>query len=758
MALKARAHESNLRSGGADKRDERLVLHAVDLSPLVEPFRGNGKLSLRFEGLPPRARFSNGNRAGERAWSLTPEDLPGLSYVLAPDTDIDHTVTLRVVGLERGDTLGVQTVRMKDTLGTSATTASSPPSSRGNDELRAHLDESKKSLSSLESQLADALKVIQTLSTPTNRDSGADLEAARAQWKVDEAERLASFQAQWREAESARINDLNLQWQNKLQDLATRHVEEIAAARAQNNSGELKTLREKVASLQAMVEERESSLGSTMKCLEASREEHSHELTAARSREAKLKQALQDLEDQHARALKAAEEQLRQQALANGNENEAIRQLNDTVRHLKSTLEERDRVIAEFTRKDEAQRANHARLREEAAAAIAALEEAKHRHDSELSRLRDQAAKDPGGASPALAQLTENVRHLQTTLAERERTLTEMSRTLEQKEAAQAALRTEAEQAASSLASLKKAHAQELARVEDALQAARKQPTGTTEGADGLKDAVKALQMTLAEREQALTRLSRELEQERRNREAMELESRHLHERLETAEHTFARDHAKGLSEAEANWQKQFAVELEQMKARAEAAESASSDVRKRMQDMARLENEVSALRTSLAEREAALQAEQERIAKQSETLAAREQEVSSQLRGNRPGRTMLREALIGVACTVATIIIVPALGFWNPPPQVLKVEVPASTSGITAPFPAHQIATISRTTRLRAGPDKSERALLRAESGVEVTVLENRGDWLRVRMNYKTRVAEGWIETSSVDLGQPHH
>ena len=653
MALKARAHESNLRSGG-EKREERLVLHPVDLSRLVEPFRGNGKLSLRFEGLPPRARFSNGNRASERAWSLTPEDLPGLSYVLAPDTDIDHALTLRVVGLERGDTLGVQTVRMKDVLGAATPPSPTAKPARDGDDLRAHLDESKKSLSSLENQLADALKVIQKLSEPSGRDNGADLETARAQWKADEAERLASFQAQWREAETTRFNDLNAQWQSKLQELASRHLEEVAAAKAHNNSGELKVLRDKVAALQSTTDERETVLGTAMKRFEAEKEERSLEQSAARSREAKLKQAIEDLETEHARALKAADEQLRLQAKASGKEGEAIRQLNDTVRHLQSTL------------------------------------------------------------------------------AERERTLAEMTRVLEQKEAAQANLQEELR----------------------TVRAATPAPAPKAEGGEDLKDAIKTLQRTLAEREQALSRIVRELDQERNNRETMELETRHLHEKLDSAEHTFAREHARVLSEAETNWQKQFAVELEKMKSRAESAESASADVRKRMQDMARLEGEVNHLRATLTEREAALQSKQDRVSRVSESLQAREDEVQSQVRGNRPARAMVREALIGVACTVATIIIVPALGFWNPPPQILKVEVPAvSSASGTQAAPVHG-ATVLRTTRLRVGPGANERALGRAESGVDISVLETRDGWLRVRMNHKTRVVEGWVDAAAVDQG----
>lgn len=732
MALKARAHESNLRSGG-EKREERLVLHAVDLSPLVEPFRGNGKLSLRFEGLPPRARFSNGNRASERAWSLTPEDLPGLSYVLAPDTDIDHALTLRVVGLERGDTLGVQTVRMKDMLGGPAPSAPAAKPARDSDDLRAHLDESKKSLSSLESQLADALKVIQKLSEPSGRDSGADIETARAQWKADEAERLASFQAQWREAETTRIHDLNAQWQAKLQELVSRHVDEIDAAKAQNNSSELKVLRDKVAALQSTIEDRETALGSAMKRQEAEKEERSLEQSAARSREAKLKQALEDLEAEHVRALKVADEQLRQQARASGNEGEAIRQLNETVRHLQSTLAERDRALAELTRLVEQKDAAQRQLQSDNAGAAASLEDLKRAHRLEVSRLEEELANTHTTArsDQASEQLSEKIRHLQTTLSERERTLAEMTRMLEQKETAQASLQEELRN----------------------MRAMPPAPAAQAAGGEDLKDAIKTLQRTLAEREQALSRIVRELDQERGSRETIELEARQLHEKLDSAEHVFAREHARVLSEAEANWQKEFAVELEQMKARAETAESASAEVRKRMQDMARLEVEVNHLRTTLSEREAALQSEQDRLSRLSESLQARENEVQAQVRGNRPARAMVREALIGVACTVATIIIVPALGFWNPPPQVLKVEVPAVASASGSAIPAHN-ATVLRNTRLRMGPGASERSLGRVERGVEVTVLETRDNWLRIRMNYKTRVVEGWVEAATVDQG----
>jgi hypothetical protein len=50
---------------------------ALELAPLIAPYRKHGRLSLRVERLPPRARLSHGHDNGDRSWSLRPDELDG---------------------------------------------------------------------------------------------------------------------------------------------------------------------------------------------------------------------------------------------------------------------------------------------------------------------------------------------------------------------------------------------------------------------------------------------------------------------------------------------------------------------------------------------------------------------------------------------------------------------------------------------------------------------------------------------------------
>ena len=62
------------------------------------------------------------------------------------------------------------------------------------------------------------------------------------------------------------------------------------------------------------------------------------------------------------------------------------------------------------------------------------------------------------------------------------------------------------------------------------------------------------------------------------------------------------------------------------------------------------------------------------------------------------------------------------------------------------------QTAVVVRNTRLRASPNKDSQFIVRVERGVEVGVLKTEGGWTQVKMNHKTSVVEGWIESDSLD------
>src|SRR5690348_15403456 len=52
----------------------------LDLAPLLAPYKGKGKLTLRIERMPQQARLSAGQNNGDNSWSLALDDLDGLQY------------------------------------------------------------------------------------------------------------------------------------------------------------------------------------------------------------------------------------------------------------------------------------------------------------------------------------------------------------------------------------------------------------------------------------------------------------------------------------------------------------------------------------------------------------------------------------------------------------------------------------------------------------------------------------------------------
>jgi hypothetical protein len=113
-----------------------------------------------------------------------------------------------------------------------------------------------------------------------------------------------------------------------------------------------------------------------------------------------------------------------------------------------------------------------------------------------------------------------------------------------------------------------------------------------------------------------------------------------------------------------------------------------------------------------------------------------------------------LREGLVGMACTVATILLVPGYGAQTTmaaPPDAAHVA--GSVTSAADPQTLLQTVVVLRNTRLRTAPGKDAPSLVRVERGTEVGILKTEGGWTHVKMNYKTSVAEGWIENESLDL-----
>src|SRR3954464_4110430 len=96
----------------------------LNLLPLLKPFKRAGRLSLRIERLPQRAKLSAGRRNSDGSWSLASDELSDLNYLVPSNTPAEHELTIRVMGLEEGapNTLKViqYPIRLEETADPSA--------------------------------------------------------------------------------------------------------------------------------------------------------------------------------------------------------------------------------------------------------------------------------------------------------------------------------------------------------------------------------------------------------------------------------------------------------------------------------------------------------------------------------------------------------------------------------------------------------------------------------------------------------------
>src|ERR1700744_4235544 len=75
----------------------------IDLAPLIAPYRRNGRLTLRVERMPHRARLSRGAINSDRSFSLAPDELDGLQYLPPPGGGDPPTLGIRIIRVDGGD-------------------------------------------------------------------------------------------------------------------------------------------------------------------------------------------------------------------------------------------------------------------------------------------------------------------------------------------------------------------------------------------------------------------------------------------------------------------------------------------------------------------------------------------------------------------------------------------------------------------------------------------------------------------------------
>jgi uncharacterized protein YgiM (DUF1202 family) len=375
----------------------------------------------------------------------------------------------------------------------------------------------------------------------------------------------------------------------------------------------------------------------------------------------------------------------------------------------------------------------------------------------------------------ALAEAEKSAAGLKATLAAREAALAESEKSVAAlrdrapQETQQALAQAEQAWKAAEAARLAAAEAEWRSAQEKAVAAAREEAQAARDEAQAVRgedqvefralhERLAQLQTTLAEREAALARAEKTLAQ------AAEREERELHSALSKATKTQKADEAARLASAQAEWRKQSAATLNQAIARAEAAETALAQIRiKGIPKLdSRTEGELSAMRAALATREEELShlratLERYHLAETGQdALAVRGGAAGEAAPDNRRfTRDIVIAAVVGVVAVlgypVVESLIAPSAPPPAPPPAVVEIA-PAPPASPPAPAPLRMAQTM-KDANVRAEPAKDATVVAKIPRGVEVAVMEERGNWLRVRAKAAEGEAagEGWVHATLV-------
>ena len=173
----------------------------LDLSALISPYRGHGRISLRVERLPHRTRLSRGQNNGDRSWSLSLDDLDGLNFLTPKDLRGAHILSIRVVSLDGGD--GATVAVLEHSIspsdgptavlkGASAAKAAVLADHAAADRLREELEKLKASHAAQETALAEMRQSLdQEWEVRARQLADSELKAARTDWEGEVKKKLA---------------------------------------------------------------------------------------------------------------------------------------------------------------------------------------------------------------------------------------------------------------------------------------------------------------------------------------------------------------------------------------------------------------------------------------------------------------------------------------------------------------------------------------------------------------------------------------
>jgi len=687
----------------------------IDLLPLLAPYKKHGKLSLRVERLPQQTRLSAGTRNSDGSWSLTRDELEDLEYLVPDGVEGATSLSVRVVSLTAGSTLAVLDYPL-DSDDAAAPVVEGRSDVAGEDvqveRLRDELAKLKGALAERDKALAAIPRTEASLATAEARwaaememrledaaaKAAAHVETARRAWETEQSERLSKLEARAHEM-AAEARERAMAEARETTSLAERawkaeEAARLAAAEAQWREQLAKVTAEAEATARAVRDAQDAlaKAQSAWKADEAAR------LAAA---EAQWREA----------TAKAVAEARAEVDAVRGDQGEAVRGLREQLSALEATLALRDAALAE------AQEAT-ARAARDAQYALSKAESSWKA--DEAARLAAAEAQWRATSAKAVAEAHAQVDAVRGDQGE-----------------AEAALRGEVA-ALKAAVEERDAALKRMAAVEE--QAREVMPAAVESDRDA---ELRRLREKAATLEAKLIKANKfaEDEQLRWQREAQEAISRATKEWV-------AKESSRRAT-TEAQVRKEIGQQLVQATSRYEAAEAALSQLRIRAstRDEGRMEVELAGARASLAAREAELT----RVREQLEAMRSANPVVEAPVVAAAPGYPRyVRDASIAAAIGVVVVVAYPlVMGLMSAPPPAPVVQA------VVAPAPApppvvERTAVLSLDARLRAGPSTNVSVIAPLERGVSVTILEERGEWIRVRAAGKP-VREGWVKVSQL-------
>lgn len=358
---------------GGDAADQTVARHGIplDLVPLVSPYKGKGRLTLRIERMPRAARLSAGRNNGDNSWSLTLDELEGLEYLLPEGSHPAHTLALRVISR---DDVGASTLVVFD-LPISPNTVGSQPAaaqravpavvaSVGDKmQLRDELAKAVAALAARESELSEARRRSERAEAEIALKAGA-LAEARATWKADTDARIAAIAAKavsdlehgrnaWQAEENARIDELEARAQTRMAQARESWRREMQDALSQAESLWQRGEADRLAALEKQWQaQANKAIAEARAEMDTQRNESGTELRRLRNDLARTRATVaeRDAELTRSRAASEAAHQAEQQPLdaatVPGTGDAELRQVRDALIATQATLAEREQDLA----------------------------------------------------------------------------------------------------------------------------------------------------------------------------------------------------------------------------------------------------------------------------------------------------------------------------------------------------------------------------------------------------------------------------